>query len=452
MIFFTGLMGLVLMGSGYPGAAQAATAVGLAAKPKIHRESPWNSWNSRTLYEINVRHYSAEGTLKAVTQDLTRIKSLGVGTLWLMPIQPLGILGRKGSLGSPYSIRDYTAVNPDMGSEEDLRALVNTAHSLDMKVILDWVANHTAWDNTWTLHHRDFFTLDREGRFISPVPDWSDVIDLDYSSKGLRVAMIEAMQYWLRKADVDGFRCDVASMVPTDFWFEARPKLEEVKPLFMLAESDAQDLSPGAFNATYNFQVHKALRQLAKGQMNGDQLWSTMISEYQRFPETAQLMNFTTNHDENSWGGTNEQLYGKATAAFMTFIFTIPGIPLIYNGEEAGLDKQLSFFDKDQIVWRDHPFQKLYSQLNKLRKQLPIMQSNWKQLQRVPIQGPRESVLAYQPAPQVLVIMNLSGKQQTFRLPVGGSFGDFLTDESLELKESEYLQFAPWQYQILVRR
>ncbi len=245
-------------------------------------------------------------------------------------------------------------------------------------------------------------------------------------------------------------------MVPTDFWYEARAQLDNVKSVFMLAESDSPDLTSGAFNATYNFQVHKAMRRVAKGEMSVDQLWSTMMSEYQRFPTAARLMNFTNNHDENSWAGTNEQLYGRATEAFRTFIFSIPGIPLIYNGEESGLDKQLKFFDKDQIIWREHPFRQLYTKLNGLHKQFPIMQSTWEHLQRVPTQSPGDGVLAftYKPEFQVLVVLNFSDKLKTFKLDsvANGVFLDYLTNESFDIKDGDLLKLAPWQSRIFLRR
>ena len=231
---------------------------------------PWS--RQAAIYEINVRQFSAEGTLKAAMADLPRLQAMGVDILWLMPIQPIGKLNRKGTLGSYYSIRDYTAVNPEFGTLADARAFVQAAHAQGMKVILDWVANHTAFDHPWTHEHKDWYKLDANGEifpvtFNAGAPSeehWSDVTALNYEQPALRDAMIAAMQFWLRETDLDGFRCDVASLVPTPFWERARRELDTVKPMFMLAESDAVDLHRSAFDMTYSWDLRACSTRSAR--------------------------------------------------------------------------------------------------------------------------------------------------------------------------------------------
>lgn len=202
------------------------------------------------IYEVNVRQYTPEGTFNAFTEHLPRLKTLGVDILWFMPVNPIGVKNRKGPLGSYYSVKDYTAVNPEFGTMEDFRRLVEQVHEQGMYAIIDWVPNHTAWDHRWTKEHPDWYKQDEKGEFVSPF-DWTDVIQLDYDNEEMRQEMIEEMIFWIRESDIDGYRCDVAHMVPVDFWDEARKELDKVKPVFMLAESDQYFLHKNAFDMTY---------------------------------------------------------------------------------------------------------------------------------------------------------------------------------------------------------
>lgn len=340
---------------------------------------PWS--HQTNIYEVNVRQFTAEGTLKAFEAHLPRLQALGVGILWFMPIQPIGQKNRKGGLGSYYAIRDYTAVNPEFGTLADFRRVVDKAHALGMKVILDWVANHTAWDHPWVHLHKQRYKLNARGEvfdvtFKAGTPDveyWTDVVGLDYSSpqaqQDLWPAMTEAMAWWLREADIDGFRCDVASLVPTPFWEQARATLDAIKPVFMLAESDQVDLHAKAFDMTYDWDLFDQLRAIAKGRAGAEALKAWWARREAKYPADAFRMHFTANHDSNSWHGSCQEFYGseacfKATAVLAAML---PGMPLIYGGQEGFFSKRLAFFEKDPIDWRGYPLAGFYRELLQLK-------------------------------------------------------------------------------------
>ena len=327
------------------------------------------------IYEVNVRQFSEAGTLAEVTRQLPRLKALGVDILWLMPIQPIGEAKRKGALGSYYSIRDYTAVHPDYGTLDDVRQLVDAAHTNGQIVILDWVANHTAWDHPWLTAHPDWYTRDENGQVIDPInPEtgepwgWTDVADLNYGNDELWLAMADAMAFWLRETGMDGFRCDVAGEVPTAFWEYVRPRLEAVKPVFMLAEAEKPELA-NVFDMSYGWGFHHVMNDIASGELNADVIDAYMEDRDARFPRDHALMMFTTNHDENSWSGTVFERYGLAHKAFAVLAFTLDGMPLIYSGQEAGLDKRLEFFSSDPIDWKDESLPAFYAGLLALKDQ-----------------------------------------------------------------------------------
>lgn len=356
----------------------AATFAVPAMSPAATPDMPHLPWSRQAvIYQVNVRQYTQAGTLAAVQADLPRLKNLGVDILWLMPWQPIGKLNRKGTLGSYYSISDYTAVNPEFGTLADAKAFVAEAHKLGFKVILDWVANHTAWDHPWATAHKDWFKLNAKGEvyavtFNEGQPSeehWEDVIALNYKSEGLREAMIDAMKFWVRETDLDGFRCDVASLVPTDFWVRARHELDAVKPVFMLAESDAIELhSSGAFDMTYSWDLaDQVFKKVGKGEAGAPLLKAWLAKQPAGYPAHAYRMRFTSNHDFNSWHGTDAELYGDAYQALAVLTFTLPGMPLIYNGQESRLTKKLEFFEKDPIAWKSYELTGFYQQLIALK-------------------------------------------------------------------------------------
>ena len=318
-----------------------------------------------TMYQVNLRQATAEGTAKAFgEQHLDRLDKLGVKILWFMPVHPIGELERNGKLGSPYAVRDYKAFNPELGTLDEFKTLVDDAHERGMHVILDWVANHTAPDHVWLADHPDWFTRDEAGNTVFPVPEWQDVIDLDFDKPAMRRAMIDAMKFWVVEASTDGFRCDAAIMVPEDFWQAAREELDAIKPLFWLAEAVEPELMAETFDATYGWHLSTNLELIAKGEKTAEDLKNYLVADERVVPDDGFRLNFTNNHDKNSWECTAKERFGDSLDAMTVLTFTVPGMPLIYNGQEAGLDKRLAFFERDPIDWdRDLKAEKLYRNL-----------------------------------------------------------------------------------------
>lgn len=373
-----------------PSTVDSAAPVSKVTQPE------WSK--NATIYEVNVRQYTPEGTFSAFSEHLPRLKEMGVDILWFMPIHPIGKINRKeneNSMGSYYSVQDYKAVSSDYGTAEDFRAVVQQAHSLEMKVILDWVPNHTAWDNPWT-ENKDWYVLNEEGDFIPPLgTDWTDVIQLDYTNEEMRAAMIDAMKYWVAEFGVDGYRCDVAGMVPTDFWIRAHAELDEVKDVFMLAEDGEPELLIEAFDMNYAWEYAHIIREIAKGAMTFDRLDSLLAEDAKKFPENSYRMYFTSNHDENSWNGTDIEMYGDNFQNFAVLSATIDGMPLVYSGQEAVLDKLLLFFEKDEIEWKDYELVDFYTDLLALNKRNEALWNGAHGANPVRISSP-EGTYAYQ--------------------------------------------------------
>ncbi len=424
-------------------------AAAIVLVPKINSgaittsSSPTPSWvQNAVIYEVNIRQYTNEGTINAFREHLPRLQELGVDILWLMPVYPISELNRKGTLGSYYSIADYTSVNPEFGTEQDLKDLIEQAHSLGFKVILDWVANHTGWDHPWITAHPDWYTQDEDGNIIWPAgTNWDDVADLNYSNTSMRSAMIDAMAYWVEEFDVDGFRCDVAGAVPASFWNDARESLEQIKPLFMLAEdSDNVSLLNSAFSANYGWKLQDQMRGLAVGDKRTSYFRMFLNIQRSRHPIGTFPMTFITNHDENSWNGTEYDRYGKFVKSFSALIFTYPGIPLIYSGQEIGLDKQLAFFDKDEIVWTNSPMTAFYQKLISLKKNNPALYSSTGGAIKL-VETNNDRVLVFKRkkgSNLVVTVINLSKRPQEVRimLNAAGSFQRFTDGESINLKKS----------------
>jgi len=327
------------------------------------------------MYEVNIRQYSPEGTFKAVEKDLDRIKKLGVDILWLMPIHPIGDAKRKGSLGSYYAVKDYKAVNPGFGTLQDFKDLVEACHAIDLKLIIDWVPNHTAWDNPWITENPSWYTQDEDGNIIDPTnPEtgeswgWTDVADLNYDNSNMRAAMLSAMKFWVAETNIDGFRCDVAHNVPFDFWHKVNAELKQIKPIFMLAEAEGTDFHKNGFHQTYAWELHHLLNEVAKGEKPVNEIASYLTKNEKEYGKAAYRLNFITNHDENSWSGTIFERMGGGHKAFAALTYLIPGMPLIYNGQEAPLKKRLEFFEKDAIDWNNYAYTEFYQKLNMLKK------------------------------------------------------------------------------------
>lgn len=418
----------------------------------------YNWSRNANIYEVNIRQYTEEGTFNAFRTHLPRLKEMGVDILWIMPIHPVGELNRKGTLGSYYAVRDYKAVNPEFGTMQDFKELVNEAHSLEMKVIIDWVANHSSWDNVWLDENEDFYEKDSDGNFVSPF-DWTDVISFDYNNHEMRRAMIDALRFWITNTNIDGYRCDVAGMVPTDFWNNARLELDMIKPVFMLAEDeDNADLLRAAYDMNYGWKLHHHMNNIAKGEKKAKDLWAYFLWSGTTFPEDAYRMNFITNHDENSWNGTIGERMGDAASAMAVLAWTVPGMPLIYSGQEADLDKRLEFFEKDTINWNNIVYADFYKTLNALKKSNPALQSGAEGGMMIQLsEGQNDDVFAFsreKDGNQVVVVLNLSKDAQTFSIDgvqVSGNFTNVFTNETINIKENLELELAPWEYLVLVK-
>jgi glycosidase len=372
---------------------------------------PTISWaNGGNVYEVNIRQYTKEGTFAAFQQHLPRLQEMGVEILWLMPVTPVSIDKRQGTLGSYYACSSYTDINPEFGSTHDFKQLVNEVHARGMKLIIDWVANHTGWDHHWTKEHADWYHKNEQGKFYDK-NGWADVIDLDYSNTAMRKEMIRCMQYWVSDCDIDGFRCDMAHLVPLDFWMQARSACDEIKPLYWLAETDDTGYHD-VFDSTYAWSwMHKS-EQVFRGHAP----FHEFIHETKRLlelPAGCSKLMFTSNHDENSWNGTEYEKYGDAAKALAVLSCTWPAMPLIYSGQELPNTKRLKFFDKDEIAWNDHPaLSSFYKTLLQYRKQSPaIHYGNVEMMAGVT----HDKIIAFtrQYEKQViLVILNLSSSEK----------------------------------------
>ena len=405
------------------------------------------------IYEVNLRQYTPEGTLAAFRTHLPRLKELGVDILWFMPVHPTGEMNRKGGLGSYYSVRDYKGLDPAYGSLEDFRAMVQEAHSLGMYVILDWVANHTAWDNTLMTEHPEWYLRDSTGKVQSPY-DWTDVAELNFEEKGLWDYMYEAMDFWVKEYDIDGFRCDVAMMVPIEFWQQIIPKLQQRKNIFMLAEAEEVPLHDTAFHMTYAWDLHHIFNKIVKGEADASTIREYVPADKTKYPADAYRMIFTSNHDENSWNGTEFERLGDAAEVMAVLTYTLPGMPMIYSGQEAGLSKRLRFFDKDTIEWKEHAFGQLYTDLGKLKKSNPALRNGAEGGECRFIEGePGKEYLAFlrmKYGRQVLVIANLSPGEVTYTLKFtsSGSWRLLGEEQGIRLEELPKV-IGPWQYYVL---
>jgi cyclomaltodextrinase / maltogenic alpha-amylase / neopullulanase len=425
---------------------------------KNHKE--W-SYNLGT-YEVNIRQYTQEGTFEAFEAHLPRLKEMGVGILWLMPIHPIGELNRLGSLGSYYSVKDYLDVNPEFGTMDQFIHLVKEIHDQGMFVIIDWVANHTSWDNNLTIDNPEYYNTDSEGNFQPPPgTDWSDVIDLDYSNEDLRQYMIEAMKFWIKEIKIDGFRCDAVTYVPSDFWSQANAALKAMNPgIIMLAEAERPGDFTIGFDMNYVWKLQGfdsgLMRQIYEGTKTVNDMGSYLQNEISTYPASAYRMYFTSNHDENSWHGTVFEQLGESAEVFAVLTNTMNGMPLIYSGQEAGLNKRLAFFDRDPISWTSYPFGDLYTTLLKLKKENTALWNGEAggRPQRISTSAD-DKIFAYlreKNGDRMFAALNLSGENLTFNL-VGdtfiGEFTNVLTEESITMNADQELTLEAWDYVVL---
>lgn len=411
--------------------------------------------NNTDVYEVNVRQYTPEGTFNAFAQELPRLQQMGVSTLWFMPITPIAQQNKKGSLGSPYACSDYTAINPEFGTLNDFKKLVKLAQGMGFNVIIDWVANHTGWDHVWTVTNPEYFKRAENGDF-KIASGMSDIIELDYQNPALRKAMIDAMEFWVKECDIDGYRCDLAFWVQLDFWMEARAALEKTKTLFWLAESDPLDHPDyyQAFDACYTWTwMHKTEEFYKQGQ--DKYLLDEVVHWYDTNggPDAIPLW-FTSNHDENTWNGTEYEKYGDAAKALAVFSFTRNGLPLIYSGQELPNYKRLQFFDKDQIDWNGkyelHDFYKTLLTLHKNNTALRAGDAAVTTYNLSMNNG--DKVMAYlrkNGQAEVLVLLNFSKEALSCSIldeHLNGKFINVFDKQEEDFTGLKIVELQPWQY------
>lgn len=359
----------------------AAAALSSCAPKQDAPAGPHPDWAyNAVIYEMNIRQYTPEGTFDAAARQLPRLKKLGVDVLWLMPVYPIGVKERKGTLGSYYAIRDYCDVNPEFGDMDDFDRFLSQAHESGFKVILDWVANHTSPDAVWESGKpADWYVRDSLGNTVTQY-DWTDIAELNYDNKDMRAAMADAMRFWLDKG-VDGFRCDMACEVPVDFWRETLPQLRKDYPgVYFLAEGETPELHEDAFDASYAWKLHHLLNDIAQGRKGVPDLEEYIAEDSAAYPAEAFRLMFTSNHDENSWAGTEFERMGDAARAMAVLTFTLPGgQPLIYTGQEIGWNHRFEFFEKDPVpAWEENSYTDFYRELINIRHRNPALSAGEK--------------------------------------------------------------------------
>ncbi len=454
------------------------TTVKKETTEKLAEVSPAMMENA-VIYEANIRQYSPEGTFDAFTKDIPQLKELGVKIIWLMPIHPISEIKRKAKgdvfmsdiedveerkkyLGSYYSVSDYTKVNPDYGTKDGFRELLNTAHNNGMYVILDWVPNHTGWDHPWIKTNPEFYTKNDKGEITDPIDPrtgkswgWTDVADLNYDNKELWKEMTNDMKYWITNFDVDGFRCDVAGEVPTPFWKYATTELHKEKKLFMLAEAwQPELLRDSLFDMAYAWEGHHIMNEIAQSKKTVKD-WDGYITKIDTmYQKDGILMNFITNHDENSWNGTVNERMGDAGEMMLALSYLTPGIPLIYSGQEYDMNHRLKFFEKDSIPKTKGKVWSILEKLGKLKNSNPALNGGKKAASYTRINTDKdETILAFERTKggnKIIFIANLSNESTSFSIPITDSFNDYMNNSELSLKEDQQVTFKPWEYKVLI--
>jgi len=455
----------------------AIITTGCKKSDKTDIPSTLPSWAKQAvLYEVNTRQMTPEGTFNALRSHLPRIKSLGVDILWLMPIHPISVKNRKATngelveniedleerkkyLGSPYAVADYLKINSDMGTSDDFKEFVNDVHRRGMKVIIDWVPNHSGWDNPWISDHPDWYTTDSKGNIVDPInPEtgeswgWTDVADLNYDNSEMRLAMLDALKYWILEYDIDGYRVDVAHGLPNDFIDQMRDELLSLeKPLFMLAESEVPyHRNSGAFHATYGWSFHHLLNDIAREEKDVRDIKKWVKQDRKKFRKGFNLQ-FTSNHDENAWAGTVFERMDKAHQAMAVVAATMDGMPLIYSGQEAPLYRRLSFFEKDSIDWGEYAYSDFYKRLFNFKEECSALRNGTGG--EIEFITDSKKVLAFQRQKnndKAIVLVNLTSKTQTYKLNI--SFENqvnILTGSMYDAQAGEEREIGPWKYYVL---
>ncbi len=448
---FTSLISFYLLATFISCAPKITTTV---SNNNIANGASHPEWSEQSnIYEVNLRQYSESGKIKDFEKHLSRLKTMGVEILWFMPLTPIGFENRKmnsSELGSYYASRDYTALNPEFGTMDDWIKLVKHAHSMGFKVITDWVANHSSPDNHWIKNHPDFYKRDANGKTVYTA-DWDDTRNLNYNNRELRDSMIEAMRFWISESDIDGFRCDVADGPPVDFWKECIDSLKKMKNVFMLAEAETPALHNAGFDETYGWSVMEGFIKMYAGKLSLQQVDSIINYDIQRFPKNAYRLYFTTNHDWNSWEGTEFERYGDAYKTFAVFAQTMyQSVPLIYSGQEVPTKRRIKFFVRDPIVWDKYEMASFYSTLLHLRKNNPALAANasYKKL----VTANSEAIFAYvreSGKHKVAVILNLSKQPQSFVIKdasINGNPLNVFMGVKEQVNDTHVFSIEPWGY------
>ena len=427
----------------------------------MYKNPEWSY--SAVLYELNVRQFTPEGTFAAARERLPFLRSVGIDAIWLMPIYPIGQQGRKGSLGSYYSIRDYKGINDEFGTAADFREFIAAAHSLGMRVLLDWVANHTARDARW-LEEKPYDWYEREADGTAKVPwDWTDTAKLNYPNHDVWLGQIDVMRYWVEEFNVDGFRCDMAMLVPIEFWQEASNELHRIKSdIFMLAEAEEDNLFDHAFNMSYQWNIHHIMCDIAKGARRVWDMRNAIHSERAKYPREAMRMSFTSNHDENSWSGSEQSRFGAALDVMTVMTFLMPStMPLIYTGQEVGYNHSFEFFERDAIpaeAYVENRTTELYRRLTSLKHKERALAAGERGGEMIEIENnAKDCMMTFVrevDGSRVVAIVNLSPYtiHADFRTGIyAGKYYDALSGERVVLDDHVERDIAPWQYQILVK-
>ena len=433
---------------------------------------------SAIIYEINVRQYSTEGTFDAFTKDIPQLKELGVKVIWMMPIFPISEKNRKAEdkiftssikdpeerkkyLGSYYAPADYKKTNPEFGTIEDFRELLNTAHKNGMYVILDWVPNHTGWDHPWITSNPEFYQKNEKGEISEPLHEdgtskgYGDVAQLDFSNKMMQEEMIKDMLYWVEEENVDGFRCDHVDPTPISFWKEALLRLQKDEKLFLIAESGKKRfLKDNLFDMGYGWDTHFTMFDIVNGNKTVKDWDDLMVRLNTEFEADDYFMNFVTNHDENSWKGTIDERFGDAKEMVLALSYTIPGMPLIYSGQEYGLNHQLKFFMKDSIpktkgkVWQD------LVKLGELKNSHIALNGGKNAASYERIKTNNENILLFKRSKEdqtILFVANFSANEEELNNVPSGKFLNYMKSEEENYKGTETIKLKPWEYKILLQ-
>jgi alpha-amylase len=443
---------VVALASGFTSCLNLGTDEGQKEKQETKVAATGHpSWSLQSnVYEVNLRQYTTSASFNEFAASLPRLKEMGVEILWFMPITPISKTDRKGTLGSYYAVQNYTGINPEYGTLDDWKALVKKAHELGFKVITDWVANHTGADHAWLSTHPNFYNNDSTGK-AKYAFDWSDTRDLNFDNKEMRDSMILAMKYWITETDIDGFRCDVAGEVPTDFWQQCIPELRKLKHVFMLAEADKPDIISAGFDATYTWSIFNVLFNIYAKRATVNDLSRTIDSLERVLPPEAMRLYFTTNHDENSWNGTEYERFGEAYKTMAVFTQTMyRSLPLIYSGQEDGNKKRIQFFEKDPIAWTGkYELSGFYKTLLMLRKNNPALaaDASFKKINT----GDSSAIYAFvreKENKKILVVLNLSSKPQSLKIADTSLASMAVNVFSGKPETASVINIEPWGHRV----